>query len=640
MKRKIQKTAIASFILVSCFSNLFGQEAINVDVNLNVKHTVGGISEFDRSKFITVHTHQTEVAWEDGDMEQLRYLLNDLDVYMGRDNETGHRDLQVIREDPNKPGYPDIEQMKKLGLKARKRYDKNTQWHEFESRNNLIITTHTFPLYPGQGRANKKGWIPANASASGQWVANHIKEYYGDRDGIHGEPVPQYFEVVNEPMWFMIHRDGLNIIPKEIFEYHNTMADEIRAAGNDIMIGGYCAAFPNFDQDDFQRWEKRHKLFIDMSGEKMDFYTVHLYDQPIWETEWRRSGSNIEATFDMLEHYNVLRHGDVKPIMCTELGSQQVGQRGPVKFPYHQWVYMKALTSELMSFMDRPDNVLTALPYIVGTGSYQFHRDPSVPSQTWAILEVDENGKWTKFNEYIKFYQLWADVNGTRVDSEPADLDIQVDAYVDGKDAYLILDNLDFEPRIVKLNIKEEAGLHPKEVMVKHFHLVDSFPVIDTIMYSSPPEELKLDAAGSMIVRYTFSDPVPIDHTSEEVKYYADSYLKKIEAGKANVFKIANVLKGSNGEAVLRLGVGREHGKSLSPLITFNGTEIQVPSDCRGEDQLKREAYFGVREIPVPYELLRKNNTVAVTFADEGGHISSVTLRAFEFSKELPRSFK
>lgn len=638
MKKNIRRNVIISIVLFACSLNLTGQIPIIVDVNLNVKQTVGGISEFDRSKFITIHTHQTEVAWRDGNLEQLRYILDDLDVYMGRDNETGHRDLQAIREDPDNPGYPDIEQMKELGLKARKWYDKNTRFHEFESRNNSIITTHHLPLYPTEGISNEMGWSPANASASGQFIANHIKEYYGDRDGIHGEPVPSYFEVMNEPLWFLIKRSGIGT-PGEIFEYHKIVADEIRAAGNDIMIGGYSAAVPNFDQDDFRRWERHHKLFIDMCGEKMDFYTFHLYDLPAWETEWYRRGSNVEATFDMLEQYNVLRHGEVKPMMCTEYGSQQPGQKGPKLYPYHQWFYMKSLNSLMMSFMDRPDNILITIPFIVGTGSYQKHRDPSEDPYPWTILKPDKDGKWTEFTNFIKFYQFWADVKGTRVDCEPADPDIQVDAYVDGKDAYLILDNLDFEPRSIVPMIIEDSNTPVEKVLVKQFHLVDSLPVIDTMFYSEMPEELWLDASGTVIVKYRFSEPVQTDQRSDEVKYYTDTYLKRITAGRKNVFRIDNVTKGSHGEAVLRLGVGREHGKSLSPLIIINGTEIAVPSDWRGDEQKKRESFFGVLEIPVPYQLLRKNNTVSVTFDDDGGHISTVTLRAFEFSKQISRSF-
>lgn len=51
----------------------------------------------------------------------------------------------------------------------------------------------------------------------------------------------------------------------------------------------------------------------------------------------------------------------------------------------------------------------------------------------------------------------------------------------------------------------------------------------------------------------------------EEVKYYATDYLKEIAAGKELVFNINNVKKTEYGEAVIRLGLGRNHGLSLLP---------------------------------------------------------------------------
>ncbi len=632
MKHLFLPLTILAF--VAC-TNVSKEEPINIDVNLHVKHTVGGISEFDRSKYITIHTHQTEVDW---DLDMLSYVIDTLDVYMGRDNETGTRDMRMIKEDPARPGYIDLNHLKEITTKNREWYNENTQYHKFEKKNNSIITTYVHPLYPVDTMSNDAGWTPANFEASAEFIAHYIKEQYGNKDGLHGEPMPKYFEVMNEPMWKLVTTTDL-ATPAEIFEYHNTVAKKIREVGNDILIGGYCTAFPNYDENDFKRWEERDRLFVDMSGEIMDYYTIHLYDFPVFfgKQQYRR-GSNLEATFDMLEHYNMLKFGKVKPIMVSEYGAQMHDLYEPAYDTYREWLFMTAVNSQMMSFMDKPQNILVTLPYIVNTGSYQKHRDPDRKPAPWSILKPNDDGEWKEFTSYIRLYQFWADVKGTRVDSKSEDLDIQVDSYVHGKDAYVIINNFDFEPRSVKLNLI--SGKDIQNVMVKHFHEADSMAVIDTSYYTDLPEMLELDASATMIIKYSFAGELAINETSDETKYYADKYYQKISANTENTFSLNGVEVGKTGEATLRIGIGRDHGSSLQPEVVFNGSEISVPTDWRGDDQKQRDRFFGVREIPVPYQLLKENNTVSVTFPDNAGHISSVTMRVFNFSTDIKRSFE
>ena len=49
-------------------------------------------------------------------------------------------------------------------------------------------------------------------------------------------------------------------------------------------------------------------------------------------------------------------------------------------------------------------------------------------------------------------------------------------------------------------------------------------------------------------------------------------------------------------------------------------------------------SFFGVLEIPIPWELVQEDNTISVELEDDGGHISTVTMQVFEFSKPLERT--
>ena len=145
-----------------------------------------------------------------------------------------------------------------------------------------------------------------------------------------------------------------------------------------------------------------------------------------------------------------------------------------------------------------------------------------------------------------------------------------------------------------------------------------------------------------MILEYEFVEEVTINQTTAEKTYWADRYKREILVGRTNAFTFENVALAGNGEAVLRLGMGREHGSDLNPTIEVNGEVLEIPRvrDWRGYDQRTRDSYFGVIEIEVPYELLvegRNEIKVSVLDDDKGGFITSVGLQVFNFSRPVPR---
>ncbi len=128
----------------------------------------------------------------------------------------------------------------------------------------------------------------------------------------------------------------------------------------------------------------------------------------------------------------------------------------------------------------------------------------------------------------------------------------------------------------------------------------------------------------------------------EERKYYADRYKQAIVANTDIPIGIDGVSVGSHGEAILRLGLGRDHGKSLQPELYVNGQHIPVPEDYRGYDQYHNGAgrpnFFGVIEVPVPLSVLEESNDVLLRFEDTGGFVSTVTLQVFSSSTALSRT--
>jgi len=72
--------------------------------------------------------------------------------------------------------------------------------------------------------------------------------------------------------------------------------------------------------------------------------------------------------------------------------------------------------------------------------------------------------------------------------------------------------------------------------------------------------------------------------------------------------------------------------------VIFNGVQSVVPGNFRGDLQKDRERFFGVINIPVPFDALQENNEISITFPNYLGNISTVTMPVWNFSKGLPRS--
>ncbi|MEL7162443.1 MAG: Ig-like domain-containing protein, partial [Bacteroidota bacterium] len=112
-------------------------------------------------------------------------------------------------------------------------------------------------------------------------------------------------------------------------------------------------------------------------------------------------------------------------------------------------------------------------------------------------------------------------------------------------------------------------------------------------------------------------------------KYYAGNLLQTIVANQEMTYTIPGVQLGTEGDATVRIGIGRQLARNRRPKLFLNGTEVQYPDDViRGYDQRNRVDFFGTLEIPVDYALLQEGtNEVKVSFPDGGGRVSSVILQ-------------
>ena len=632
----INRIVVVGLMLISNF--MIAQTTI--DVQPNYKHRIDGVETFDRSVFVQIHADITESDWTGWNFEDFVDLrdtfLNGLDVYMGRNTGGISFQFSQVTEDPNRPGFADPVNMVNRGQNTRNNYANNSNWHPYESRTNLIIGAQQHPFYP-DGTPTGQGWVPANGTAVGEFMGRYVNNFFGEN----GQPAPPLVEIMNEPLYELMMEGHM---PTEIFQFHNEAADAIREQNSEVLIGGYTTAFPNFEENNFQRWEDRWKLFMDMSGDKMDFWSIHLYDfNSLWDGGFTlRRGSNMEATMDMMEHYSKLSFDEVKPFVLSEYGGRALDLEPGPWTPFRDWQTMKSMTPMLLSFMERPQHILSAIPFIIVKA--EWGRQSNGNPYPWRLMRKNNElpgstGSYWVYTEMVKFYQLWSDVKGTRIDTKSSNPDIQINAFADGNKLYLVAANLESQPQDLDLNMLDMNGNAIQNVRVKHLYLnaAGDAPLLTENNFDALPA-IEIASEGAMVIEYTFENDVLIDELVEEEKYYANEQLTPIVPNARHEFNINEVTTAEYGEAVLRLGIGRALGKNLTPVVTINGKTIEVPENYRGYDQSSRPSWFGVIDIPVPYAHLQNNNKVTVQFPDADGHISSATLRVFNQSQPIVRT--
>ena len=658
---------------------------VNVDINFNTKHSVGGIETFDRQKFITIHSSPSENDWGENDVhtqnspnedpDLMVNFVTENDVYFGRDTGSIGWALRNVNEDATKPGFVDESTATTVGgnfrwtyaNSAAKKYADARLPHIEARALDMIKGGQQHPYWPEGTIINPltgDAWSFSQTdsvsqplgTATGHYMGQFLSKFFRNNDADAWEPKPKYFEIMNEPLYDLTTvrnpGDADYVSPQQVFDFHNTTKAEIRkiTENDDIAVGGYTVAFPDFDTNNFQRWEERDKLFIDTSGDEMDFYSIHLYDFPcLGNTEKYRSGSNVEATMDMMENYSHIAVGEMKPYIISEYGAASHCVRNEGWSPRKDTYVLRATNSLLMSFLERPDVIAKTIPFIVVKAEWGRTTVPYGPRlmvQAFERTGVNSQTDWV-FSDLELFYNLWAEVNGTRIDTWSSDLDIQVDAYVDGANAYIILNNLEFDDTKVNLNAFGLDLANISAVNIKHLRTSDDVIEASSIVESnstSLPGSVTIDGEGTMIIKVTYNTNITIDNTNDEVKYYSGDFKQAITANSEITFNINNVVVGANGEAILRLGIGRDHGKSLQPTVMVNGTAVTVPVDFRGYDQINgkvftgRDNYFGVIEIPVAHLALQASNAITVEFSDTGGFVSTASLQIFNTSKAVART--
>ncbi len=705
----IKPLNLLGFIFCLASATSWGQTTTNVDVNINIKHSVGGVSDFGRDRHITIHSNIYESDWV-GENAKANYLFNDLDAYLGRDNGTASFLFGYSPADEERVNKHDRDSLTILLDFWKEEYDRrldDADLNSFKSKTqSMVMGTNPHPTYPtlsyrhesgsNWGRENNMKWIPQDIETSAEWMVQYMDEFFKDTASDPGMELPKYWEVMNEPDFPLNTGQFMMSSWEDIFEYHNLVAKGIKEKMGAAApkIGGmtwgqhdlfntdginrfnsldYVNGFygnsaedqiavahgrsqvdkPSFylENSEWYQWDVIWKGFMETAGDNMDFYSLHFYDWPGYNASGsgvRRSGGHVEATLEMVEWYDVHMNGieNRKPVIVSEYGAVNNAWDFIPHDTRYDWENLKPFSSMMMQFLERPDYIELTMPFTPIKA--QWGDNDSAPYHYKLMRDDDGDGNW-EWSDFIKWFELWAEVDGTRVDTSSSDPDVMVDCYVDGKNAYLILNNLEDEETIVGLNFFDDSDNTIESLRTKHLYLegIRDITLTDDTT-TDIPESIILNPDATMVLKYTFTNDVAVNETSIEKKFYGDAVSpdqrKEIQKGNNRFF-----VKGvdiptdvDKAEALLKVTVNlfdapdNELGFLSIKKLTFNGIEVPTPLDWRGSQQL-RSRWFGTLEIPIPAKLIAENNTIDIEF-QHVGEVCVVNLVTWDFSKAPQRT--
>jgi len=395
------------FIIAICFYNsIYSQDNVVV-IDFTTQKFIGDQSVLHREKYFGMHESFTN----SGLAPQSEYLFDKLGIEFGR----AFNGPAPLRKSISK--VPSIKQAKQRASK-RSYYWKNAPMFTKYGTQDFIITDHPRHAFrPG-----------ADYAKIAEYNVNYIKNAY---------PIlPKYYEVMNEP--FVHAKDyvkkwsEVDAVKLEMTKFHKIIADKVHAEVPGIMVGGYSSAWPEVDRKDFEHWNKNMKLFMDVAGESMRFFATHIYDgRNVTGGFNYRSGSNAEGILDLIETYSYKKWGIVKPHLISEYGYTSKGLVGKPHSPELHGNCLKSYNNLLMGFLNKPDRLLKAIPFITGESNwfYRDKRNPNKHAYPWSMVRKAKDGSKV-FTDLIKFYELWKDVKGKRIDVVSNNPDIQVNAFV------------------------------------------------------------------------------------------------------------------------------------------------------------------------------------------------------------------
>ncbi len=294
-------------------------------------------------------------------------------------------------------------------------------------------------------------------------------------------PLPTYFSLLNEPdaTW-----DNTPDPVQDFLDFSRLMAVELKDEFPEVEITGPCTAWGH-PKGDWARWLRSgwERKFIEHVGDVAGAYDFHIYSKEYWAYENRNpDGPEPPDKLPYPNLYDQFSHGGIYiwdfgkaqafldlvfahhqatwaspslPVIITEFGRQGIHpQTGPWESEYKYYLYATTVTRLWMTFMDRPEVVMT-VPFILPESDrgYASKRGQALYTRPNAPDDLS-----TKPTPFLQYYGFFKGLKGDRVVSRwrglsPAEaVGLFAIATRDGNKLWVLVHNAPNRP--VELNLQ------------------------------------------------------------------------------------------------------------------------------------------------------------------------------------------
>ncbi|QDT70722.1 Beta-porphyranase A precursor [Planctomycetes bacterium MalM25] len=632
-------------------------QVVSVVADAGVRRFIGGLNQLERTKYFNHWgTHVIGGNTNLGDLATEVWAEDGLNSASGRDTwEFDSYIAQNIPQDPSRPGYFDITALRNfLRNGAYENFLNNSQRYE-------SIRQHENHVYVQSGRAgsNWPSWlldgtrlpVSHGGEAYGEFLNVYLEEVvYGTGPQIGNsqsqaylplDPENFYIEIMNEPSW-ELGPGGLDW--EQAIEMHRNVTETVKSANPQAQIGGASVGNASFASWNPYRWDYAKTLMDDMTtwqtdnGQpaEFDFWTLHPYDsRPINssgvpEHRLPESSGHLDGILDLFESYSHQLFGDPKRFAITEYGTIQWSENNGDFSTYPrrllQWDEMTDIKKKMFTFMDRPDRIINATPFVAPqwwTGS-----SPTEHGQSGNVFwDRNADGTWTETIN-AGLYRMLNDVRGEYVQIESGDDEVQALAFRDGNQLHVILNSLIDSNRTVDLAALLGDASVTGATLDRVFWNGATGVFQDDLDVLNSWQSIGLTPEESVKLTLTYDESVAYTLATDRDTYYGDDTQTPINlsGGRSKVINL-NADTEDAVAATVRVAIsGRSNLWNTAFDVVVNGQTIHVPArGANGFDEHDNSLFS--REVDVPVAALNDGaNEVYVDFPSNGGDLVTATL--------------
>ena len=634
--------------LSTSLSQAVGQT--NVALDTTARLLIGGSETLDRAQYFNHWGQQTPgTSTNLGDLQTEVHSPTGLHSFSGRETNDLWFAMQqqfgvYSPEDPNNPGFFDeaaiVSKMQNnsdtWGYKYR--VLQHDQWDSLrDAENPIYVTSGRKGLYPDFIDSGTD--LVTNYAGYADLINIYLRELvYGTGPGQGYLPFDKdrfYVEVMNEPQW------ASSANWNQVIALHREVTELVKEEHPEAKIGGAscCGRYHSTNNG----WDMAKQMMDDMttwqtpSGQpvKLDFWSIHPYERyalkagGVYEQDAFYSPSHLTGTMDLIESYSNQLFGEPMSIAATEYGSWQQLRAGGSYSSYprdlQQWDLVRNVREKLMVFMERPDRIVNATPFLAPR-----HWENTIPtpeSVDNVFWEQDPNGDWHE-TIVASMYRMYNDLKGQHLPIESDNLDVQTRAFLDGNTVYVVLNNLHESSESVNLSALLAAGGSVTSASIDRIHRTGGINTYEEgVDVTGTWQNLTLAPEEGAVLTLTLGGTQVFDIVKNETTYYGDAVGLTLNGlGDSPDINIT-ADKDNSLQAKVRVAYTRQGFGALGEAfdIIVNGNTIAVPAMSLEFDE--NDDDIVTRTVDVPLNILNDgNNTVAVDFVGTGGELISAVL--------------